>query len=116
MKQYIVAHVADLPLGSSKIVKAGNTEVGLFNVDNEIYALKNICPHQFASLCKGVVTGTNLPSKVSEYQYGLEGEILRCPWHNWEFDIKTGTALCDESIKVATYKVTREGQNLVLHM
>jgi nitrite reductase/ring-hydroxylating ferredoxin subunit len=116
VNKYVVANVSEVPIGSHKIVKIGNTEIGLFNIENEFYALKSVCPHQQASLCKGVVTGTNLHSHVNQYIYGREGEILRCPWHNWEFDIKTGRALCDDTIKVANYKVTQDGDNIVLHM
>ena len=34
------------------------------------------------------------------------GEMLRCPWHGWEFDIKTGQSWCHpESVKARTYQV-----------
>ncbi|MCM3403189.1 Rieske (2Fe-2S) protein [Cytobacillus oceanisediminis] len=116
MNKHVVATVSELPIGSHKVVKVGSIEIGIFNVENEFYALKSVCPHQQASLCKGVVDGTNLHSDAHQYIFGRDGEILRCPWHNWEFDIKTGCALFDNSLKVASYKVTQDGDNLVLHM
>lgn len=115
MEKHIVARVSELPEGSRKIVKIKNREIGVFNVDNNFYALKNVCPHQHANICEGPLSGTFLPSEVNKYSYGREGEILRCPWHNWEFDIKTGEALFDKSVKVVTYKVKVEGGNIVLY-
>jgi nitrite reductase (NADH) small subunit len=111
-----VASVSEIPAGQHKLVNIGNIEIGIYNIRDEFFALKSVCPHQRASLCKGVVTGTNLPSQVGKYIYGREGEIVRCPWHNWEFDIKTGKALCDQQLRVATYKVSREGDELFVQM
>lgn len=62
-----------------------------------------------APVCKGNVAGTALPSRVYEYEYGREGEILRCPWHAWEFDVTTGRSVWGEdSYRLATYPVTVE--------
>jgi 3-phenylpropionate/trans-cinnamate dioxygenase ferredoxin subunit len=83
--------------------------VGVFNVSGEFYALKNSCPHQGAPLCLGTVTGMTLPSTPGEYLYGREGEILRCPWHGWEFDILTGKSVYDpHKCLVKTYDVAVE--------
>ncbi len=45
-----------------------------------------------------------------------EGEILKCPWHQWEFDIRTGRALYDETLRVRTYDVRIEGDEVVLKL
>lgn len=66
-KRYVVGRVDELPPGSRKIVMAGGRSIGVFNVKGTYYALRNTCPHQFAPLCLGRVTGTTLPSKVGEY-------------------------------------------------
>ena len=50
-----------------------------------------------------------MPSKPGEYRWGREGEILRCPWHGWEFDITSGrSSFNPHRIRVRTYKVTVE--------
>jgi 3-phenylpropionate/trans-cinnamate dioxygenase ferredoxin subunit len=87
----------------------GVGSIGIFNVRGTYYALKSSCPHQGAPLCEGRVTGTTavlqhgreLPTAV----WTREGEIVRCPWHGWEFDILTGRALCDPPWRVATFEV-----------
>ena len=93
MARHIVGPVSELPPGERKIIQAGNRTIGVFNVAGEFYAVRNTCPHQGAPLCKGHVTGTTLPSQPGEYIWAREGEILRCPWHGWEFDITNGKSI-----------------------
>jgi nitrite reductase (NADH) small subunit len=105
MARHVVASVADIPPGGRKIVRVEGREVGIFNVDGAFYALKNACAHQGARVCLGKVVGTQLPSEVYEFQYGREGQILRCPWHEWEYDITTGQSVFDPRVRVVTYPV-----------
>ena len=111
-----VARVEDIPPGGRKILKVRGREVGVFNLDGTYYALKNVCVHQGARVCLGKVTGTTLPSKVYEFKYGREGQILRCPWHGWEYDIKTGRSLFDEKVGVVSYPVTVEDGQIYVSM
>lgn len=104
-----ICNVKDLPAGSNKIVTLEGRSVGVFNVNGEFYAMKNSCPHQGAPLCVGTVTGMTLPSAPGEYLYGKEGEVVRCPWHGWEFDILTGKSIFDpHKCLVKTYEVAVE--------
>jgi hypothetical protein len=63
-------------------------------------------------VCVGKISGTTLPSPVYEYDYGREGCILRCPWHGWEFDLKTGEHLVDPETKLKRIDVKVEGEAL----
>jgi len=114
--KHVVATVEEIPPGGRKIVKVQGREVGIFNLDGRFYALKNVCRHQGARVCLGKVSGTTLPSRVYEFKYGLEGRILRCPWHGWEYDITTGRSLFDPDVKVVSYAVTVEDGNVCLEM
>jgi 3-phenylpropionate/trans-cinnamate dioxygenase ferredoxin subunit len=115
-ERHAVARVEDIPPGGRKILKVKGREVGVFNLDGTYYALKNVCIHQGARVCLGKVTGTTLPSKVYEFKYGREGQILRCPWHGWEYDIKTGRSLFDEKVGVVSYPVTVEDGQIYVEM
>ncbi|MCZ8516119.1 Rieske (2Fe-2S) protein [Paenibacillus filicis] len=109
MGRHVIGTVAELPKGTRKIVTLENRSVGLFNVNGTYYALRNTCPHQGAPLCMGTVTGMTLPSEPGEYIYGRHGEIVRCPWHGWEFDLTTGKSIYDPNkCLVRTYEVTVE--------
>jgi nitrite reductase (NADH) small subunit len=100
MKRHPVAEAGEIPLGGRKIVSVGRVEIGLFNVGGRIKAYRNACPHAGAPVCLGRICGTSQPSKVYEYIYGSEGCILRCPWHGWEFDLRTGEHLVDPGNKL----------------
>ena len=104
-----VCRADELPPGERIIVRIGALSVGVFNIDGEFFALKNLCPHQLAPLCLGRIGGTNLPSAVGEYVHGHEGEIIRCPWHRWEFNIKTGRSVFNpHRVRVKSYEVAIE--------
>ena len=110
MKQrHSICLVDDLPPGERKIVQIGRRSIGIFNVAGTFHAIKNVCPHQGAELCRGPIGGTMLPGPPGEYRYGLEGRVLRCPWHFWEFDVTTGEMVfMPDHLRVKTYEVVVE--------
>lgn len=105
MAKHTVAKIAALPPGTRRIVQIGKIEIGVFNVGGQYHAYRNICPHAGAPVCVGKIGGTTLPSPVYEYAYGHEGCILRCPWHGWEFDLRTGEHLVDPATRLKKFSV-----------
>lgn len=105
MALHFVAKVEDFAEGEHIIVDVKGFSIGIYRVGENFHAIYNRCPHEGAELCKGQVCGTNMPSGVYEYEFGREGEIVRCPWHGWEFDIKTGKSLFDDKVRTRSYKV-----------
>jgi 3-phenylpropionate/trans-cinnamate dioxygenase ferredoxin subunit len=95
MKRHVVAAAREIAPGERKIVEIEGRQVGIFNVAGEYYALLNRCPHGGAELCKGAVVGLVRSKGVGEYAITRQGEFLRCPWHGWEFEIKTGQSYCE---------------------
>jgi 3-phenylpropionate/trans-cinnamate dioxygenase ferredoxin subunit len=114
--RHVIAAAADLPPGQRKIVKVGGREIGVFNINGNYYALRNVCPHKGAPLCRGRIRPLVVSNGVYQVDHEREGEVLKCPWHLWEFDIKTGQALYDENLRVKTYAVVREGDEIVLYL
>lgn len=131
--RYVVGNVASMPPGSRRIVQAGNRSVGVFNVGGRFYGLRNACPHQGAPLCIGPVSGTTVSSGPHEMRYVRDGEIVRCPWHGWEFDIISGRSMfkpdavrvksfevtvgeaADDDVILETFEVTVEDDLVILH-
>lgn len=109
-RRHEICPLDQLQPGERKIVQIGKRSIGVFNIHGQLYAIKNSCPHQGAELCRGTVGGTMLPTeKPGQYIYGLDGQILRCPWHFWEFDIKTGESVfVPNNNRVKTYQVDVE--------
>ncbi|MDQ3702678.1 MAG: Rieske (2Fe-2S) protein [Chloroflexota bacterium] len=116
-QRYVVARADEFGVGARRIMKVGGREVGVFHTTAGLFALRNSCPHQAAPLCLGLITGTTLPSQPGQYVWGLEGQVLRCPWHGWEFDLNTGVGLYDpyRHERVATYEVRIESDDVVLY-
>jgi len=106
-----IARVAELPPGARRIVEIKGRSIGVFNVGGAFYALRNACPHQGAPLCLGSVQGTAAASRPGEYEWERDGEILRCPWHGWEFDLTTGRSVFNpHKVRVRSYDVTVVGE------
>ena len=106
--------LAELPPGTSTTVKAFGTTVAVFNVEGQVFALSNHCPHHGGPLCHGRISGAVLPSQPYEYRYGREGRVLTCPWHGWEFDIESGRTIFDPSVRVKIYEARIEKDEIVL--
>ena len=108
-ERFEVCAVAGFSPGDRRIIEVAGRSIGIFNVDGKFYALKNVCPHEGAGLCRGTITGMNEPSEVGEYRWVREGEIIRCPWHGWEFDITTGKSIFNpHKVRVKQFEVRVE--------
>ncbi|MEE9276447.1 MAG: Rieske (2Fe-2S) protein [bacterium] len=109
MGRHIIARVGEIPPGGRRIVEIAGRSIGVFRIGESYHALRNVCPHQGGPLCLGKVKGTNLPSPPHVYRYGMEGRILACPWHCWEFDITTGRSYFNpHKMRVKAFPVTVE--------
>ncbi|MBW2725302.1 MAG: Rieske 2Fe-2S domain-containing protein [Deltaproteobacteria bacterium] len=69
-----VANLAEIPNGRGLCVRVGSLDIGLFRVDDEIYAMENRCPHRDSPLSEGQLTGN----------------VIVCREHGWDFDVRTG--------------------------
>jgi nitrite reductase/ring-hydroxylating ferredoxin subunit len=107
--RYVVAEAGEIPDGGRKIVEVEGRSIGVFYVHGEYFALLNRCPHQAGPLCTGELWGALEATVPGEYRTSREGEILTCPWHGWEFDLRTGGSWCaPERLRVRTYGVVLE--------
>jgi 3-phenylpropionate/trans-cinnamate dioxygenase ferredoxin subunit len=87
------------------------------DAEDEVFALRDVCPHMGGQLSRGRLVGTTLPSKPGAYIYGLEGKIIRCPWHAWEFDVRTGASLHDPGRqRVKAYRAYLEGEGVYVEV
>lgn len=101
MPKYIkVAKVNEMPPGTAREFHANGTVIALFNVDGKLYATDNTCLHRGGPLGQGP----------------LEGEIVTCPWHGWQYNVCTGEAVFNKEIKVDTYEVKVEGDDIVVRI
>jgi nitrite reductase/ring-hydroxylating ferredoxin subunit len=111
----LVCRAEDVVTGNPRIVKIRTMSVGLFRVGEDIHALLNVCPHKGAPLCEGPQCGTTDWDGGGEFISCRDNEIVRCAWHGWEFDIRSGASLVDPDVKARTFPVTVEGGNVYVH-
>lgn len=111
-----IGAVADFPEGVPRRVCVNGTALVVVRKGGECFALRDSCPHLGASLAGGRVGGTPLPCRPGEEaEYGREGEILRCPWHGWAFDLRNGRNLVRPNrTRVRSYSVFIAGDRVVI--
>jgi nitrite reductase/ring-hydroxylating ferredoxin subunit len=92
-----VATSSDVKEGEAKMVRIGKTQISLCRVQGEIYAIDDICTHEWACMSDGFV----------------EGEEIECPIHMARFNIKTGKVLSEPATEdLKTYKVEVKGDDV----
>lgn len=91
-----------------EVVVGGRSIVVLRGQDGRLHAVRNTCPHQRAPLGTGRVERMVEGAGVCDYRVGAR-EVIRCPWHGYEFDLETGASLADPvRMRVRTYPVAVE--------
>ena len=89
---------SDLKPGTGKTIEIDGTKIAVFNVGNDFYAIDDTCVHRGGPLGEGA----------------LHGKEVSCPWHGWEFDVTTGKAFHAPEIKVRTYPVKVENNDILI--
>ena len=93
-----VARVDDIPPGTIRTVKAGDEEIALAHCNGGFYAVQPHCIHLQGPLGEGE----------------LEGCVLTCPWHGWQYDVRTGVNTMDENEQLGRYDVRIEGNDVLV--
>src|SRR5262245_17742167 len=88
MKNVLVCSLDELPDNSMRVFEIGGRELVFVRDGNQIYAMRNLCPHQGAKLSEGILSCHRIPADVGEYLTEDGCSVVRCPWHNWEFDFR----------------------------
>ena len=104
--RYVVAAVDEIAQGERKIVTVAGRSIGVFNVGGEFFALRNRCPHQGGALCEGQLWGMLQSERPGQFDFRPSREVIACPWHGWEFHLRTGQSWCaPDKLKVSRYAV-----------
>ena len=96
-----VAKLDDVPHGRGLCVQVDGIDIGLFRVGDEIHAMENRCPHADDPLSEG----------------SLEGAIITCPSHGWQFDVRTGFRPEDaDGFPIPRFKVRLVGDEIEIDL
>ena len=117
MPEIFVAKYGEMKDGDQRIVKHGALEIGVFRWDGRFYGYRNLCVHQGGPACEGIMM-----HKVEEVlsddrrllgQRFSETEMhFVCPWHGFEYDLRTGECVTDRSLKLRSFPITIQGDDI----
>jgi nitrite reductase (NADH) small subunit len=94
------AAVGEIPAGEIRAVQVGEKEVALAHVEGKFYAISNECLHRGGPLGEG----------------SMQGAVVTCPWHGWEFDVMTGKACLNPGVGVQTYATEIRGDEVFVDL
>ena len=95
-----VAKKSEIPTDTGKHVEVKGREIALFKIGNKVCAINHICAHQGGPLAEG----------------GIEGNVVTCPWHGWQYDVTTGECTFNPSIKLQSFAVKEEGDDIFVQI
>lgn len=91
--------IDELPSGGRKLIKIDGTEIALFNLNGNIYAIKNRCPHRSGPLIRGFID---------------DAAGIKCPMHGWRFNLRDGSS--ERPARAVVYQVKIENGWLYLSL
>lgn len=109
--------VAEFPAEALTALEVSGRTLIIANTPKGLFAFGPTCPHQGASLVRGELCGTMLASAPGRFEYGCHMELVRCPWHRWEFHVDSGRAAFGTSSKrLVTYPLKVEGDEVKVYV
>ncbi|HYL61491.1 MAG TPA: Rieske 2Fe-2S domain-containing protein [Candidatus Methylomirabilis sp.] len=94
------ANKADIPPGQIREIRVNGTSVAVANVDGKFFAINSVCLHHGGPLGEGE----------------LEGKMVTCPWHGWQYDVTTGKLVQQPSDSVQCYAVEMRGEDVFVDL
>jgi nitrite reductase/ring-hydroxylating ferredoxin subunit len=95
-----VGMLQDLAPGSAKAVEIAGKAIALYNVDGALFATDNTCPHRGGPLGEGE----------------LDAGVITCPWHGFQYDVKSGKCLTNPALGISCHAVRRDGDNILVEV
>lgn len=88
--------LAEVPPGTVRELQVEGKAIAMANVEGKVYAINNTCLHRGGPLGQGL----------------LEGKVLTCPWHGWQFDVTSGRAMQNPAAGVDCYRTEVRGDDI----
>lgn len=110
MREVLVAEVDDIPDGDRKTYSVDGVEIGIFRVGDQVYAWRNECPHQGGPVCQGKLL-RSVEERLDDQRRSLgihyvDGTLnIICPWHGYEFDVRTGRYAGGASLRLKPQRI-----------
>ena len=117
MAEVHVAKISELPDGARKIVQNGATEIGVFHWKGSFFAYENLCVHQGGPACEGVMMH-KVEDRIASDQtwqgqkFSADEIHFVCPWHGYEYDLRTGECAADRRLRLRKFEVITRGEDV----
>jgi nitrite reductase (NADH) small subunit len=86
----------EVPPGAIREFQLDGKTIALANVEGKLYAINNTCLHRGGPLGQGE----------------LQGNVVTCPWHGWQYDVTSGKAALNPAVAVACFPVEVRGDDI----
>ena len=112
-----VGAVADFAGGARRMVTVGDVEVGVLEHAGAFYAYENVCVHQGGPACEGRIVGQVVDDFAADGRYlgqrfDDDRPHLVCPWHGFEYDLRTGEYVVDRAQRLRRFDVVVRGEDV----
>jgi nitrite reductase/ring-hydroxylating ferredoxin subunit len=117
MAEQFVGKISEFGEGERRIVFVGDREIGVFRDNGEFHAYSNVCLHQGGPACEGLIIAKVeeriMPDMTSRGLYFSEDKThFVCPWHGYEYDMKTGECVADRALRLRKFPIVQKGDDL----
>ncbi len=116
MAEIFVIKAADFKDGDRRLVKTQRGEVGVFAHEGGYYAYANQCAHTGGPACEGILIPRTLEiiddNKMYVGQTYSDQMNVACPWHGWEYDLKSGQCVGAPKYRLKKYETVVRGGDL----
>ena len=117
MNKIFVCKTNELQDGDNRLVREGKLEIGVYRRGDDFYAYENMCRHQGGPACEGItmhkveeVIRSDLTS--AGMRFNLEQEHIVCPWHSFEYDLKTGKCVAGNKLRLKKFEVVTQEDSI----
>ena len=116
MREFFVGKASEFKDGDRRILTITGGEIGVFHKDGAFYAYSNYCLHGGGPVCEGLlinrVQDVIGPDRTYRGQVFTEDVHFVCPWHGYEYDLKTGECVGDRRLKLKKFEVVQRGDDI----
>lgn len=121
MSDHVVAEADEVDEGGRLVIELEGREVGIFKLDGELHAYTSWCAHQSGPICEGIIGGTveatfDRNTQTTTRRWTREGHLIRCPWHGWEYDLKSGECLSNPDVRLPKHDIRVENNQVIVSL
>lgn len=109
-----VGSIEDMREGKPLVVRVKGREIALVRWRDEVFAVRNICPHQSEAFTAGHTRPELAGTSPGDVAANFDDPVLVCPLHKWTYKLRTGQCAVDSQLRVRTYPVAITGDGRVL--